>query len=142
MPPSKNGFTLIEVLFSLTILLIILSLFSPSQIKHLHQFKEKQFLELLEYDVLYIQLRARMYENERVLIRFYEDEYRIIRGMNTNQIRPYPKGLSVTTFGRSEIYFNSNGTFIQPRTIRIYGASNSYRLTFPLGKGRFYIEEI
>ncbi|MFS0751451.1 competence type IV pilus minor pilin ComGD [Oceanobacillus sp. 1P07AA] len=142
MPPSKNGFTLIEVLFSLAILMVIIALFSPLQINQLNQLKENRFLELLEYDVLYIQSRARMYENERVLIRFYADEYRIIEGMNTNEVRPYPTGLSIDTFGRREIYFNTNGTFIQPRTVRVYGIYKSYRLTFPLGKGRFYIAEI
>lgn len=142
MPPSKNGFTLIEVLFSLAILMIIISFFSPLQINQLNQLKEKQFFELLEYDVLYIQSRARMYENERVLIRFYADEYRIIEGMNTNEVRLYPDGLTIDTFGRREIYFNSNGTFIQPRTISFYGINKSYRLIFPLGKGRFHIAEV
>ncbi|WP_077596507.1 competence type IV pilus minor pilin ComGD [Oceanobacillus kimchii] len=142
MPLSKNGFTLIEVLFSLAILMVIITFFAPSQMTQLNQLKEKQFFELLKYDVLYIQSRSRMYENERVLIRFYADEYRIIEGLNTNEVRPYPAGLSIDTFGKREIYFNSNGTVIQPRTISVYGINKTYQLIFPLGKGRFYIAEI
>lgn len=117
-------------------------LIAPIQLSQLDRLNEQQFLETLEYDFLYLQTLSREYNDKNTLIRFTNDGYRILDGMNTLANRAYPNGLTVDTYGRRDFYFHTNGTLLQPRTIRINGKEAAYRLTFPLGKGRFYIEEM
>lgn len=117
-------------------------LIAPQQLSQLDKLNEQQFLETLEYDFLYLQTISREYNDKNTLIRFNNDGYRILDGLTTLVNREYPNGLTVDTFGRRDFYFRSNGTFLQPRTIRINGKEAVYRLTFPFGKGRFYIEEL
>ncbi|WP_249871107.1 competence type IV pilus minor pilin ComGD [Oceanobacillus saliphilus] len=139
---NSNGFTLIEMLFVVSLLSIILLLFPSLNMESVEKQQEKQFLETLKFDVLYIQNLSNLATDEKLYIRLYEDNYKIIKGV-TKPIaeRPYPDGMVIDYRGNPDLYFNENGTFLYPRTIRITTKYSVYDMIFQLGKGRFYIAQ-
>ncbi|WP_087971669.1 competence type IV pilus minor pilin ComGD [Oceanobacillus rekensis] len=137
-----NGFTLLEVLFVLTLLSVVLVLLPPINVDVIAKQQEKQFIETFQFDVLYVQNMSNLITNEEVFIRLYKDNYKILRGSSeTIAERTYPPGLVIDPRGNADISFNTSGTFIYPRTIRITTKNNDYNAVFQLGKGRFYIAE-
>lgn len=136
---NNQGFTLLEVLFVLVIFSIISVIFPPFQSEIIEKQKDKQFLETLEIDVLYVQNMTYLTTGENVFIRFYQDNYKIIQGSNIITERVYPDGWNVDYRLNSDIRFNGKGTFLYPRTIHITTTYSEYRIVFQFGKGRFYI---
>ncbi|MFA1821548.1 competence type IV pilus minor pilin ComGD [Virgibacillus oceani] len=137
---NKNGFTLIEMLIALSIVMIMLLLVVPISLSTLDAAEEEQFLQTLEFDVLYIQSMAG--ENLLTSIRFADDHYRIIRGNQEGFIkRDYPKDVTINSRISNEITFDHRGSIRNPRTIEIHTKNASYRMIFPFGKGRYYIEK-
>ncbi|WP_067730401.1 competence type IV pilus minor pilin ComGD [Oceanobacillus damuensis] len=139
---SETGFTMIELLFVLSILSIVLFLFPPFNLESIEKQQEKQFLETFKFDVLYVQNLSNLVTNEKVFIRLYNDHYKILQGFTkTIAQRDYPGGMEIDSRGNPDISFNENGTFLYPRTIRITTKHSAYDIIFQLGKGRFYIAE-
>lgn len=145
MIPRKNGFTLIEMLFVLSICSIIITLSVPLIFSTLEKQEEKRFLETFEFDVLYMQNLSIGKTDGYLRIEFYEDNYSILNGTTdeTLLVRNYPKHVTVTinTWAMKSISFNKNGVIKFPGNVSIVINNTEYILVFPLGKGRFYIDE-
>jgi competence protein ComGD len=136
----KNGFTLIEMLIALSIVMMMLLLVVPISLSTLEAAEEKQFFQTLEFDMLYIQNMA--HEDILFSIRFSDDHYRIVRGNQGGTIRRnYPKGVTIDAHTNRVITFEHHGSIRNPRTIHIHTEEASYDMIFPFGKGRYYIEE-
>lgn len=144
---NRNGFSLLELLFVLVIVSILILVSVPFYFKSLEKQQEKQFIETLEFDMLYIQSMAMHIRKEDVAkqmenIFFGENDYRIhLRETGEMIIRKYPKNFKVDVRVRSKISFNEKGTIRHPGNIQIKTKHSVYSVIFPLGKGRFRIVE-
>jgi len=120
--------------------MIMLLIAVPLSLTVLESVEEKQFLQTLEFDMLYIQTMTT--EDVSFSIRFADDHYRIVRGNQGGTIRRnYPKGVTIDAKASSEITFEHHGSIKNPRTIQIHTKEASYDMIFPFGKGRYYIEK-
>lgn len=137
----KNGFTLVEVLIVLSLLAVILLLTVPITLNTLTSKQETVFLETLEFDILYIQNLA-MTTNEHVQIFFQGHTYTIYKGDVPLQVRSIPEDWKVQAHVMSNsISFYNNGLIRKPGSITFKTSSSTYKMTFPFGKGRGYIEK-
>lgn len=139
---TKNGFTLVELLFVLGILTVLLLLAVPISTSSLEKQQEKQFLETFESDVLYIQAMASSTPNSYYKIKFYENEYELISGSgftSSTIARQYPPGWKFFIRPFREISFKPNGSIRRAGTIDIRSEKAVYKAVFQPGKGRFYI---
>lgn len=136
----NNGFTLIEMLFSLTMISILLLLVVPSLVSLLKQQETNEFFKLLDADVFYIQNET-FATNHNIRILFEGDRY-VIRNSQTKEevVRDFPSHLQFDLV-HNRIMFNNNGTILNPTRYRFYDEDTMYEIVFPLGKGRHYIEE-
>ena len=139
----RNGFTLIEMLLTLSILSILFLLTIPLQSDLLTKQQEEQFIEVLQQDVLLIQNQSSKHRRDEMYIRFFDDYYSILSGVNKPfAYREYPADWTLVTTNQSRlIRFVQTGTILQPRTLVMYTPSHKLYIVFPLGKGRFYIEK-
>ena len=137
----NHGFTLLEVLFVLAIFSIIMVIFPPFQFESIEKQKDKQFLDTLKIDVLYVQNMSYLTTGEEIFIRFYKDNYKVFQDNEIIAEQVYPAGWTVDYRQNSDIRFNGKGTFLYPRTIHIKTTYSEYRIVFQFGKGRFYIAE-
>lgn len=139
---EQEGFTLLEILFVLSAFALLFLLIPPLPIGKYESFQEKQFLDTLRMDVLYIQSHSNKSPENNLFIRFYEKRYEIRSGHNTLiEVRPYLPDMTLDTRGNNVLSFNENGTFLSPRTIRMDTGSKQYEIVFPFGKGRFHTNE-
>jgi competence protein ComGD len=141
-----NGFTLIEMLLVLFIIMTIVTI----TFFHLRtSYEEKvigQFLELFQEDIWLAQEYA-ISHSQSVELSFYngqtfydlrESGFRNLiykRTFHSDlQIRP----LTIT----NPIKFLPNGNINQPGTMYVLYNLNTYKVVFQLGRGRFYIEKL
>jgi|SRR5690625_1524632 len=138
---QRNGFTLIEMLFALTIISVLTLLVVPNLYKLAQKQQTNKFFDVLEADVFYVQNQAiGTSVNSRIV--FSSDHYSILNNQNSEEIkRYYPKHLSNRIKINHRIWFSNLGTIINPTTLIFEDQDTSYWVIFPLGKGRFYIEE-
>lgn len=137
---NKNGFTLLEMLFSLSITAVIILIIPPFNHNIIENLKKEQFFTLFQSDVLYIQqMQSTTDKNYR--IRFFNEYYAIYYEDKSIIKRDFPKDWIVDTRGNNIIVFKRFGTILSPRTIVFKTKSDIYHAIFPLGKGRFYIEK-
>ncbi|MFB4166460.1 competence type IV pilus minor pilin ComGD [Virgibacillus sp. JSM 102003] len=137
----KNGFTLIEVLFVLSVWSVILILSAPLHFSILEKQKEANFMKTLEMDLLYMQSKS---YNSRSYFRLTftgNESYFIAEDYHIKSLvqRKIPEGWKINYLTMSSIAFNNEGTVIEPGAITIQTKSNKYKVTCPLGKGRCYI---
>ncbi|MFZ3577851.1 competence type IV pilus minor pilin ComGD [Virgibacillus sp. DJP39] len=141
---TKNGFTLLEMILVLGVVSALLLLSTPVMVSLLENQKDEQFLTTFENDVLYMQSISYL-SKDYIGIKIYSDNYTILEG-HTNTIlkrRAIPPGWSFDLRTLKElISFNQNGTIRQSGTIYLTTTNNSYKIVFPPGKGRCYIEKI
>jgi competence protein ComGD len=138
---KEKGFTLLELLITLSILMIMLLLVAPISLSTLDAAEEERFFQTLEFDVLYIQSMA--HERLSTTISFADDHYKIIRRAQEGGTirRYYPKGITINSRISNEITFDYRGSVRNPRTIEVHTKNETYRMIFPFGKGRYYIEK-
>lgn len=140
---SEQGFTLLETLLVLSIVIVITSIPILKLAPLYQQQKTQHFLEQLEDDLLYAQLYA-LSNSATVRVYFYyqQSTYRVIVG-STNQpilTRSYDKDIKIDPFTLgSTVTFRSNGNVSNAGTIRITIQEARYNLVFMIGKGRFYV---
>lgn len=139
----KNGFTLLEVLIVLAMWSIFILLSAPLHFSSLNKQQEKQFLETLEFDVLYAQNLAIGSPNHTVAILFREDSYSIVMRDGEKKLleRKVPPDSMIDPRTHKQISFNEHGSIRKPGTIAFKTKNTSYNIIFPLGKARCYIAE-
>lgn len=136
---KEYGFTLVEMLIALMIISILILLIVPAIFNLMEQQEINDFFNTLDADVLYIQNEA-LGTRKNVQIIFHKDYYMLIHASEKKEvIRDYPAHLTHDMNG--QILFSNSGTVMQPTTLRFKGKNKTYKMIFPLGKGRHYIEE-
>lgn len=136
---SKNGFTLIEMLFVLGIISVLLLLSAPISISTLEKLQGEQFLKVFEFDVLSIQSMATT-TNESIIIKLKPNKYEVLGTHGKKYLEHhYPTGWELGSRTTNLISFNKNGTLRSPGSIQFTTKYAVYDIIFPLGKGRFYV---
>jgi|SRR5690625_2530065 len=142
MDKRINGFTLIEMLLTIGILGLLSFIVVPSIYKSIERQELVQFFNVLESDVFYIQNQALgTRKNFRII---FDEDYYIIAGPFNSGIdikRYYPKHLKQEIKINHRVTFTSNGTVSDSTKVLFNYRDTTYQLVFPLGKGRYYIEE-
>jgi len=139
---KQNGFTLLEILIVLGIVSVLILLSSPLYFSSLDKQQETQFLETLKFDVLYSQSLSISSSHQATVIEFTESDYTIRDRTNKTLIRRnVPSGSSIDYRTSRQISFNNHGTVRKPGTITLKTKHDKYKIVFPLGKARCYIEK-
>jgi len=145
MKSSEGGFTLLESMFVLSVFLIIAS-FSAFLLKPQFLFLERQqFISQLKADILFAQNYAISHQTEVILqIRPEVNSYYMKERSKDNLIlnRQIPDSITFRE-GTMSLYiqFLADGNVTKFGTFYVISGKKSYRFTFLIGKGRFYVEE-
>ncbi|MFD2046052.1 competence type IV pilus minor pilin ComGD [Ornithinibacillus salinisoli] len=139
---KRNGFTLVELLFVLAILSILLALTMPLTISTVSNQQENQFFNTFQFDVLYTQ-NLSLGSKDYIRIIFNQEDYTILNGTTQEIIatRELPPGWRIDKRNLNSISFNRNGSIRQAGTISVFTGRSTYKIIFPIGKGRGYIEK-
>ncbi|WP_188633613.1 competence type IV pilus minor pilin ComGD [Lentibacillus kapialis] len=140
MNHNSNGFTLLEVLFVLSVLSVLILIAVPIQASVLDKQTEANFLETLEMDILYTQSLS-YNSRSRYQLFFPDQTHYVIKKYGTILERKVPEGWSIKKRTLPTISFNREGTIRKPGTMTIYTQTTQYNLVCPLGKGRCYFEK-
>lgn len=142
---NERGFTLLEVLFVLSITCMILLLGFSIQTHVLDEHQTKQFFNVFQSDVMLIQQRTMLYEeNLSITIKPEKHQYEVRKGGTGKllYLREIPESWEVRIRTLTQpMSFTSNGTIRHPGTLNIKTKTNNYNVIFPFGKGRGYIVE-
>jgi competence protein ComGD len=140
---NQKGFTLIESLIVLSILLIISSITAFSIKPQYNSTNDKAFTSQLKADLYYGQQYAIANQMEVIVIFFeHEHMYTVAAGSKRILERKHSPDISVSQ-GTIPLYFiyNPNGNVDRFGTLYIRTKQKNYRLTVLIGKGRFYVIE-
>ncbi|MEH7384953.1 competence type IV pilus minor pilin ComGD [Bacillus sp. JJ1521] len=142
---DEKGFTLIEALVVLSIVIIITSI-SLLQLRPLHESKKMdQFLEQLQNDIFFSQQYAISHsEPTRLFFSTSGSYYRLSRGNShevifNREIDPAIR-IHITTLG-TNLAFTGSGNIQRAGEIRFQYKESIYTVMFLLGKGRFYVSK-
>lgn len=139
---ADAGFTLIELLLVLSVISIILVISMRFSSNFIERIEMNDFIHVFESDILYIQ-NAALGTRQNVRLVFREDYYVILHAYDTTLDihRPYPAVLNDVIIAENRIRFTNGGTIQAPMSMSFKTANETYRLVFPLGKGRMYLAE-
>jgi|SRR5690625_306889 len=138
---EERGFTLVELLLTLVVLTVFLSLVLMPLNDVFKKVQVDQFFAIFEADVFHTQANVlNTVHTNRVI--FDSGFYSVVGdGGKRIYVREIPPFITIANRD-FRIQFNINGTIIQPRTYRIYVEDDTYAIVFPLGKGRYYVEKV
>ena len=139
---NERGFTLIESLFVLAVFILIASL-SLLLLRPQQTFLVKElFFTQLKADILYAQQYA-LTTQRPVRFNFDPKSHYYYAAYNDGDLlleRFYSEEITVTE-GSLKLHweFNAGGNISQFGSIFLYFGNERYRLTFLIGRGRFYV---
>jgi competence protein ComGD len=143
---NQKGFTLIEILFVLSVFLIIASISTISIRPQYLKSEKEHFLSNLKADLLYSQQYAISQQKHLVVfILPNENRYFVKEKLSSKFIveRPIPKGIAVEkgTLGVSSIdfEFEPDGGVNRFGTIYFTIGKERYKITLQIGVGRLYV---
>ncbi|AZU63324.1 competence type IV pilus minor pilin ComGD [Neobacillus mesonae] len=145
MKSAQKGFTLIESLIVLSIFMI-LSTVTVFSLKPEHTMMEDEgFLTRMQADLYFAQNYAMSHQHE-VSLRFIPSQYKYKVSEGTEQSlileRSYSQNFRVTEGSIPfTIVFLPNGNVRNFGSLYIRTKTKVYRLTFLIGRGRFYVAE-
>ena len=141
---EKNGFTLIESILVLFIVSIMSFVFIANVVPIYNKKVIETFLHQFEKDMMYAQQYA-LVNKEPTAILFVptENRYTISENKITLPLvkREYNNEITIqaTNFS-NRIVFNGNGSIQKSGTIHITYKTQTYKVVYYLGKGRFNIQ--
>lgn len=141
---EKNGFTLIEILFVLTITSILTLIGGKLSFITLHKQYEQHFLNTLTDDIRYIQNLSISDIQTDARIYFEPTQYKVTSSQisSPDYTRTLPKGWEIKRRTFRTITFNSNGTLRNAGTIYIQTPYAEFKVVFPPGKGSYYVSHV
>jgi competence protein ComGD len=145
MKKKQHGFTLIESLLVLSIFMIITSVTAFSLKPHSFIVDDNVFLTKLQADLLYAQQYAISHQCE-VSVMFSEEQftYSIYSRYDLLPLVERKYSPNINVYGGSlPLYFKflTDGNVSKFGSFYIKTSAKNYRVTFLIGKGRFYIIE-
>jgi competence protein ComGD len=145
MNQNQKGFTLTESLVVLSIFMILTSITVFSLKPQYSMIDEAAFFTQLKGDLYYAQTYAISRQHE-VNVTFMPNEYKYFMYLNANAPpivnRTYSTNFYVKE-GSLPLYFKflSDGNINKFGSLIIKTKTKTYRMTFLIGKGRFYVTE-
>ena len=140
---KQNGYSLIELLVVLSVFAIIILLTVPTSFSLLEKKTEEKVLGIFQYDILFLQNQSIANGSEVDYLRMvlYKNSYIITDTKKVQLTRELPDGWQIDPRTMKSISFKHNGTIKYSGKIEIISPTNRYIITFPIGKGRGYIEK-
>lgn len=145
MKRNQQGFTLIESLVVLSIFMILTSITVFSLNPQHSVVDHTSFFTQLKADLFFAQTYAISHQHE-VSVTIMPSEYKYYMYLTTNTPpiieRTYSKNFHLSE-GSLPLYFKylPDGNINKFGSIIIQTANKTYRMTFMIGKGRFYVTE-
>lgn len=141
---KQKGFTLIEMLMVLFIVQVMMFSIIVTIRPLVEYYKITLFLRQLQSDTFYVQQTA-MNRESPIKINFAPKgtEYIISDSRAVLYKRAYDSNIHITFgSGNSTIQYNKNGNISQAKTIFISNQKFKYKVTFQIGRGRFYVDNM
>lgn len=138
---GEQGFTLVESLLVLTIFSIMISISYLVLKPHYAAMERKEFFSQLRSDLLYAQNYSIVMQKQ-VTINFFPSEhyYYMNFGGGKSLKRHYSKNIVVEPASMPLYFrFNVGGNINQFGSLYMKVHGERYKLTFLIGKGRFYV---
>src|SRR5699024_10745474 len=127
------GFTLVELLYVLSLVSVMSLLTVPNLNKSYDSVQIKLFFQVLEEDTLYIQNTA-FSEETKMQLTFTDDKYNIKRGKHTILSRKLPKGLHFRGISDNKIIYNKKEKWKRQEQLRFMNhLDRNIKLFFHLG---------
>lgn len=136
---NQRGFTMMEMLVVLAITSLLTIFLLPKLSETVRSQEQRHFFTLFESDNLFLQNQM-LYRPTYGRINLYRSSYVINLGNNDLIYRTLPEPLHLTN-PNYQISYASSGTIRQPYTYRYKYNNHVYRVVYPFGKGRFYVEQ-
>lgn len=143
---KAHAFTLVELLVSLSILLILLWLVPPAIVDFGETYQERVFMKQFENDLKLVQASAQATGNNSS-VEIYSSSEKYYRlncpgNENLNVVREIPKSISTTNIPFIQFKGETGNltTFNKYPQITFNGKKYSYQFRFQLGGGRYYVE--
>ena len=145
MIQDEKGFTLLETLLVLTCFLIIASVTLVSLKPHYRLLNDQLFFSQLKSDLYYAQQYAISHQTEVTVIFVPNQHYYYMRDrMKTPYVikRTYSEDISVMEGTMPHAFqFLGDGNITRFGSFLVRIGSKTFRVTFLLGRGRFYVAE-
>jgi competence protein ComGD len=143
MKKSERGFTLLETIFVLSIFLTIASISTILLKPHFHFLEKQQFMTHFKADLLYGQQYAISRQVRVNVYIFPERNYYYLREANSGEQilgREIPERITLRK-GTMPLNFQflPDGNMDRFGSIYMINDKDWYRMTFLIGKGRFYV---
>ena len=143
---KSHAFTLVELLVSFSILIILLWLVPPTIVDFGETYQEKVFIKQFENDLKLVQASAQATgKNSTVEINYPRENYYHLScpgNESLNADREIPKSISTTNIPLIRFKGETGNitTFNKVSQVTFNGKKYSYKFTFQLGGGRYYVE--
>ncbi|MBM6617302.1 competence type IV pilus minor pilin ComGD [Bacillus suaedaesalsae] len=142
---KENGFTFLEMLVVMTIVLIVSSL-SFVYVRTTYENKiVNQFFEVLQEDIWLAQQHAISHSQSVELTFYTEQAFYDIRESGLRKLinkRPVHPSIRIRPLTMANpIKFQPNGNISGAGTVYVYDYNDTYKLIFQLGRGRFRVEK-
>lgn len=135
---KQDGFTLVELLVVLMITLSLAFFILPKLSDTLRSQEQRNFFQLFASDNLLVQ-SYNLYSDHQGKILLYPKRYYVdLEEYGYHRSLPEPLSLDNPSY---RIVYSTTGSVLQPYTYRYRAEGKLYRVIFPFGKGRFYVEE-
>lgn len=141
----SHGYTLIEVTIVLFIITLVGSVTVSSFVSMSDEKVAKDFLKIVESDLLFAQQYALSHGGKvELLIDTEGRKYLFRHHFSPIMTRHYDEGILFErgTLHFQEVAFLANGNVQKGGTILVTINEQLYRIVFLLGRGRFYIERV
>ena len=141
-----HAFTLVELLVSLSILIVLLWLVPPAVVDFGETYQERVFIKKFENDLKLVQANAQATGNSSTveINTPSKNYYRLSCPGNESLYadREIPKSISTTNIPLIRFKGETGNltTFGEYPKIKFNGKKYSYQFTFQLGGGRYYVE--
>lgn len=138
---NESGFSLLEMLFVLMIVMLLAWIVVPMVHKNYVEHEVNQFFRVFDSDVLFIQNQALV--GREWWIHLEEDRY-IVKEQKERFVktRYYPKSFDTQYFAEHRIEYHPTGNVKKPYTYNFYDRNGKrYKVIFSFGKGRHRIEQ-
>ncbi|WP_353048283.1 competence type IV pilus minor pilin ComGD [Planococcus sp. ISL-110] len=144
MVVKEQGFTLLEMLLVLVVLMAIVSVSIPGYQAFAVKKEEQRFFDVLQQDIYFAQSQSySLGKTAKVVFRETKGTYEIFTDLQSVvSSRKLPDSVALKkTSNLNEIYFNSNGSVVQSGTFRFATSSGEKTLVVHLGRGRVVFSE-
>ncbi|SEP74336.1 competence type IV pilus minor pilin ComGD [Piscibacillus halophilus] len=146
MNHKQRGFTLLETLLVLSIIMVLVAISMTNYSLHQNTKPVDEFLTQFEKDVFIVQQRAITFQTPISITFNTNEHYYYIHDLTTNPStirRHYHPDLSIVlTTLKNPIRYNIDGTIYNPGAFMLNYNNSKYQVTFPFGKGRFYVNKM